>query len=288
MARAYSWNSWRCGERNWEVEVSRYPASFARMLDSTGSATGLTTSSGVTVALLNTTAGSMASPLHILVHRLQLIFLCPDWLLLPSECITACIQVNMCSTYVVRLGAIWDISSKCMLLLSWSLHKRNVTLVLKLVLPVCSSLLCVFGSLELSMPQGRVLTFMSTCVTCHAIKRKCMSYIFRHDCVCNSLLLIVFLLHMAATVIWIWTMPADLQEGFLEGSEESQLLKACLTACMQSLYSVCKACVFLFCQSILQDNSCLWIMQADLLKRLMRKDQPPQRRPRQVGLHIHD
>ena len=63
----------------------------------------------------------------------------------------------------------------------------------------------------------------------------------------------------------------------------SQLLKACLTACMQSLYSVCKACVFLFCQSILQDNSCLWIMQADLLKRLMRKDQPPQRRPRQVG-----
>lgn len=71
--------------------------------------------------------------------------------------------------------------------------------------------------------------------------------------------------------------------GFVDGSEESQLLKACLTACMQSLYSVCKACVFLFCQSILQDNSCLWIMQADLLKRLMRKDQPPQRRPRQVG-----
>ncbi len=29
--------------------------------------------------------------------------------------------------------------------------------------------------------------------------------------------------------------------GFVEGSEESQLLKACLTACMQSLYSVCKA-----------------------------------------------
>jgi hypothetical protein len=77
------------------------------MLDSTGSATGPTTSSGVTVALLNTTAGSMASPLHILVHRLQLIFLCPDWLLLPSEGITAaCIQVHMRSTYVVRLGAI--------------------------------------------------------------------------------------------------------------------------------------------------------------------------------------
>ena len=61
--------------------------------------------------------------------------------------------------------------------------------------------------------------------------------------------------------------------GLVEGNEGSQLLKACLADCVQSLYvSVCKACMSLLCQSILEDNRCLWVMQANLLERLMRED----------------